>query len=278
MPRLKHRGPIAAVVTSRVISSRIPRLDGIQLYKTARPTLLERFNRIVISVSLSNLPGISDFIREANDRHYLHNLLVYDAESSNLLPQYMSRSNIRTYRNLIVHSDVDVPSRILNARSIGAEDHLIADARLVDDELVVIACSGTTYTLPISSITYLSGRTDREVRNFTVESDGSYITWPAADVDIDLQTIRELIDPSEKQKAAHANLIRDQRFGRAIARCRKAHNLRQSDIPGLSPRQVRRIETHGTSKPTTLTKLASAHALDLSTYLNTLAESLSHHQ
>ena len=278
MPRLKHRDQIAAVVTSQVISSRIPRLHGIQLYRTARPSLLERFHRIVVSVSLSDLPGVSEFVREANDRHYLHNLLVYDAESSNLLPQYMSRSNIRTYRNLIVHSDIDVPSRILNARSIGAEDHLIADARLADNELVVIACSGATYTLPISSIAHLGGRNDEEIRNFTVESDGSYINWPAADVDIDLQTVRELIDPAESQKAAHESLIRDQRFGSAIARCRKAHSLRQSDIPGLSPRQIRRIETQGTRKLATLTKLAAAHSLDLATYLNTLAETMSQHQ
>lgn len=185
-----------------------------------------------------------------------------------------TRRLIRTYRNLIVHSDVNVPARILNAPSIGAEDALVADARIIGDSLFVIACSGSTYTLALAAIRPLSELGPNRAHDFHVESDRSYVTWPAADVDLDLQTIRELIDPTEREKAIHGRLLKDRRFGQAIAELRRASHLRQSDIASLSARQIRRIEADGCSKPATLTKLAQAHKLDLNTYLNALAELL----
>lgn len=271
MSRVKHSG-LAAVITDPEISARISTIPGVRIYKTVRPSVLQNYNQIVVSVSLSGLSEISGFVREANERHYLRNLLVYDEASTNLLPQVMVQANIRTYRNLIVHSDVNVPARILNARSIGAEDALIADARISGDSLFVIACSGSTCTLPLGEIRSLPELDPKRVSDFHVESDGSYITWPDADSDLDLQTIRELIDPAEREKAIYDRLLKDRRFGQAIAELRRTCHLRQSDIKGITARQIRRIEADGCSRPATLAKLARAHQMDLNTYLGTLAE------
>lgn len=115
-------------------------------------------------------------------------------------------------------------------------------------------------------------------------------------MDIDLQTVRESIEPNEREKALHRRLVSNQRFASALLPT--AHSrlpaFRFPDLPTrrvlrsaqrkgglptcrlacLSARQVRRIEQNGTTKSSTLTKLADAHHLDINTYLNQLAETL----
>ena len=57
-----------------------------------------------------------------------------------------------------------------------------------------------------------------------------------------------------------------------MATQRHDHGLRQSDIPGLSERQVRRYE-HGARVPlASLKLLAQAHGMELNGYLDELAK------
>ena len=48
-------------------------------------------------------------------------------------------------RNILVHSDKDVPKRVLTAWSLGCPDQLIATAQVIDDELFVVACDHTLF-------------------------------------------------------------------------------------------------------------------------------------
>jgi transcriptional regulator with XRE-family HTH domain len=53
---------------------------------------------------------------------------------------------------------------------------------------------------------------------------------------------------------------------------REEHGLRQGDIPGLSERQVRRLEQgHAFPQAKTVEKLAAAHGLSVADYLKELA-------
>jgi transcriptional regulator with XRE-family HTH domain len=62
-------------------------------------------------------------------------------------------------------------------------------------------------------------------------------------------------------------------YGVAIRKIRETHKLLQSNIKGLTPRQLRRIET-GKCRATynALCKLAQAHEMSISEYLGKLAE------
>ncbi|MFM7577941.1 MAG: helix-turn-helix domain-containing protein, partial [Microcystaceae cyanobacterium] len=67
----------------------------------------------------------------------------------------------------------------------------------------------------------------------------------------------------------------DRQFGKAIAQLRKKHHLKQSDIKGLSERQVSRIEQGGTTRVETLQLFAQAHHMNLNDYLNAVANLMS---
>jgi transcriptional regulator with XRE-family HTH domain len=61
---------------------------------------------------------------------------------------------------------------------------------------------------------------------------------------------------------AEANVADDCLFGAAIAKLRTAKGLKQSEITGLSERQVRRIEKGEGTTYESLRRLAAAHGMD----------------
>jgi len=66
-------------------------------------------------------------------------------------------------------------------------------------------------------------------------------------------------------------------FGKAITTLRKKHKLRQSDIIGLSERQVSRIEKgEGSTKADTLRLFAKAHGMEFDAYLDAVANAIGH--
>jgi hypothetical protein len=201
-------------------------------------------------------------------------LFVHDSCASNLLPQYLEKSGIRIIRNLIVHHHADIPARVLRARTIGAADDLIADARFVEGCLVLLSCSGKTYEIELSNISALSKAPENTVRNFEVERDGSYVYWPGLDVHLDMGTVHNLCDPSYEERANHDRIQSDELFGKAIAKVRQMHHLRQSDVRGLSERQVRRIEFGSRPRVSSLNLLAKAHHLSPNQYLDEVAREI----
>lgn len=52
---------------------------------------------------------------------------------------------------------------------------------------------------------------------------------------------------------------------------RRDHGLKQSDVDGISERQLRRIEQTGDVSVSVLEKLATAHRMSLARYLDQLA-------
>ena len=272
MPAVDTESQLAVVVKDKDVAKRIKGTRWVKKFTYPSDSLLERFKKVFVSVSLSDLPDVSEFVREANDRHYLKCLLVRDEGSPNLIPQYLHRAKLRTLRNLIVHSDAGIPGRIVRAHAIGAEKDLIADAKIIGNQLTVLNCAGELCEVELARIRPLSTASDKDVRDLGIEDDGSYIYWPALDLHLDIRAIREASDPLTKEKAREERIRFDGLFGKAVARLRKEHRLRQSDIRGLSERQVRRIEKDGGPTTESLRALAESHGLPLNKYLNALAE------
>jgi hypothetical protein len=71
-----------------------------------------------------------------------------------------------------------------------------------------------------------------------------------------------------------AKATHDRRYGAAIAKLRTAKGLKQSEITGLSERQVRRIEKGEGTTYESLRRLAAAHQMDTSEYLRQVAVTL----
>jgi hypothetical protein len=157
-----------------------------------------------------------------------------------------------------------------------AREPLIADAIVIGDRLLVLSCAMEKLEVPFDSLPALKRISINDRSNFTIDDDGSCLYWEDADIHLDLDAFRYATDPEWKQKFDSLKSEHNQVFGKAIATLRKKYKLRQSDIIGLSERQVRRIEQgDGSTKVDTLRLFAKAHGMELDAYLDAVAEAIS---
>lgn len=252
----------------------LPKETCIRRISDPSETPVDLITNVFVVVSLLELPFVAAFVREANDHHYLRGLFVRDDTNSHLLPQILQRANLRTVKNLVLHSDPDVPARVLRAYCLGAEEHLIADVRLVDGRLFLISCAGKTFDLPMDQHEALKKIPHPERGRFSIASDGAYVHWPTPDIHLDLEEVRILLDPEEREKVSVRKAQATAEFGQAVAALRRRHGLRQSDLPQLSERQVRRYEQGAHVPLASLRLLARAHEMEVAEYLGELARAV----
>ncbi len=234
-----------------------------------------RFRNVLVFAAASRLPRLTSFLHAANRRHHLSALLVRD-DQPEWIPQLLSRANVRALRNMLVHAhpETGVPRRVLSAWTMGAEDEFIADARTVDNHLLVVSCAMGQMELPFESIPVLRRMSEIDRRNFEIAEDGSYIHWPASEVDLDLDALRYVTDESYRRRADRERVTRDEQFGAAVAAVRRHHGLRQKDVEGISARQVRRIEKGKSASVSALKQLAAAHDMEVNDYLEEVAREM----
>jgi hypothetical protein len=167
----------------------------------------------------------------------------------------------------------DAVRRIVLSRRSGAESELIASAAIEDGKLVVWSCEPVRFEVPVSDIPALARMPTGALTKFELTASGSRLRWPDADVDINLDTIREHADPEVRRQHEACARQEAARYADAIRRFREERGLKQSDIDGLTDRQVRRLE-EGDTVPQidTLRRLAAAHGMTVDDYLRELAK------
>ena len=171
-----------------------------------------------------------------------------------------------------VAPSVDAVRRMLKAHALGAEKQLVASAELENGMLSVWSCEPKLYRCAATEIPPLAALGSKARERLEVSASGSRIHWPDGDVDLDMDAIREFADPMVRREAEFKYRMEASRYGVAIRSVREAHGLRQTAVPGLSEREVRRLE-NGEVQPhlETLKRLAKAHGASLSEYMTTLA-------
>jgi hypothetical protein len=230
---------------------------------------------VFVLVAATELPLVAEFIATVNRRNQLRALVVREDVEPSSIPQMFERAHLRMLRNTIVHPDDTVPRRLLTAWAHNAQDDLIAKAAVSEERLFVLSCALRPYEVAFHDIAALKCIPKTERRRFVVSEDGSYIHWPGADIHLDLDAIRAATDPAARARSAAEKARHDARYGAAIARLRVENGLKQSQIEGLSERQVRRIEKGEGTSSEALRKLAAAHDMDLDQYLDQVAERIS---
>lgn len=228
--------------------------------------------RVFVVSSATGLPAVARCISHAARRHRLYGLFVRNDMGEHWVMQIFERASLRRIRNSVVHRDPRVAQRILQAMALGAPEHFIADATVANDSIHVMDCAFNLYEMPFD--TYPALRRIPAVRrqDYDVIMDGAYLRWNDFDADLDIESIRLATDPELRARVRRQRVMHDEAFGRAVRTFREAMGLRQSDVPGLSERHVRRIEKGETVTPTAVDALAAAHGLDPDTYLNEVAE------
>ena len=272
---MSSKQTMTVLVQDRENKDLVTRSKSIQVLQPSDLQGLESALNLFVLTSATGLPEIADIVRSANQKHHLKVLFIREDIDSKWLPQMFDRANLRVMRNTLVHVNADLPKRVINAWSIGAQEQLIADATVVGDCLLVFSCGMEKFEVPFSSLPALKRISTDERENFTIADDGSYLYWESADIHLDLDAFRCATDPEWKQKFEALKSNHNQVFGKAIASLRKQHKLRQSDIIGLSDRQVRRIEQgDGSTKVDTLRLFAQAHGMELDTYLDAVVSAI----
>jgi hypothetical protein len=152
----------------------------------------------------------------------------------------------------------------------------IIDAYIVGDRLFVLGAKHRLLHVPLGSISALKGQPQALVQNFAIDPDGSFLYWPDLDVHLGWNQFLYAVDPAEVRKAQQRSAGFNERYGVAIRKVCEAAGIKQSNVEGLTERQLRRIE-RGECRATTaaLAALAKAHGLDANAYMERLAKAMS---
>lgn len=244
--------------------------SGFPVLRTKSLQAARRYNHLFVLCSALHLPQSAKFVSAMNRQHRLQALFVR-TEVPALLPQMLERAGLRSIRNMLVHSDWSVPKRVLTAWLRNAQAELIAEATVAGDRLIVVSCEPKTYEVGFDQMPALKKVQPRDRGSFELADDGSFIHWPSADIHLDLDAIRAVIDPKWRKKSERVRQTHGREYGRAIAALRREHGLTQTDIAGISERQLRRIEESGAVSVRTMELLARAHQMRLSDYLDAVA-------
>jgi Protein of unknown function (DUF2442) len=151
----------------------------------------------------------------------------------------------------------------------------IFDARLEDGSLHVVSADFERIEVPISKIAALA-RADKEMADrFEIDDDGAYIYWPNLDLHLGWEQLQQIVDPLAAQRARQKNRQFNLMYGAAIRKLREENGLAVTAIPGLSHKQLRRIE-RGESRLTSnaARKLAEARGMTPNDYLAAVAIAL----
>jgi hypothetical protein len=163
------------------------------------------------------------------------------------------------------------------ASSLEADDseNRILDARVENGILYVVSPNFERLDVPIGRIPQFKDVDASELQEFEIDEDGAFIYWPESDVHLGWAQLQQLVDPQAALKAAQKSDEFNKRYGQAVQKLREAARLKRADIPGLSEKQVGRIES-GECRLTSnaIEALAKAHDLAPKDYMKKLAEAL----
>jgi Protein of unknown function (DUF2442) len=151
----------------------------------------------------------------------------------------------------------------------------IFDAIIEKDILRVVSPRFVRLEVPISQIPQFKNANPAQVLNFEIDEDGSFIYWPDLDVHLGWSQLQQLINPEAALKASQKSEQFNKRYGKAVQKLREATGLRRSNIPGLSEKQLGRIEK-GDCRLTSnaIEALSKAHKTDRNEYMKKLAQTL----
>jgi hypothetical protein len=197
--------------------------------------------------------------------------------------QWMRATKIRSENRLHVVrvEKLDAPQtsdllgRVCSAFGQDANRGSIIDGYLVNNTLLVRGPKQRMLHVPVASIPALRDQPVAVLQNFRIDPDGSFIHWPDLDIHLGWSQFLQAVDPAELRRAQQRSATFNRRYGAAIRKIREAAGISQSQVAGLTDRQLRRIE-HGLCRATAsaLNALAKAHGLDVNLYMDKLAAAI----
>jgi len=168
--------------------------------------------------------------------------------------------------------------RLLTALDKADDDRRILDAWWEESTFVVVSATQEGFRksrVPLEKLPVLQRISEAQREGFEIDEDGTFIHWPSGDIHLGWEQFECAVDATARLKAEQQVEGFNRAYGAAIEGLRKEKGLRQSDIAGLTARQVGRID-HGQCRATlsALQKLAKAHDISVNEYMEELSQRL----
>jgi hypothetical protein len=166
--------------------------------------------------------------------------------------------------------------RLTSAVSSKESFDRILDARIEAGILRVVSTDFKRLDVAIAQIPALASADCARLAEFEIDEDGSFVYWPKLNAHLGWEQLYQIANPEAARKAQQKHREFNVRYGKAVQGVREEVGLKPSEIPGLSEKQLRRIES-GKCRLTSnaIQALAKAHGLEANAYLQKLAEALS---
>ena len=183
-------------------------------------------------------------------------------------------STLRLHRpdqRLQVCRDPLVVKRLVIALKRSAPWEGILDAYVLADSLVVVLGDMSAREFPIRRLPRIRRFEPAVLSHFEIDSAGSYLYWPDRDVHMGPSQMLQAVNP---MYLAEVEIRRYQmeNVSQSLLDMRNDRRLKQTEIPGLSERHVRRLEKEEVRLTVeAATKFASAFGLTLSEFLDELS-------
>ena len=151
----------------------------------------------------------------------------------------------------------------------------ILDSRLENGALHVISAKFERLDVPIEEIPAFKKEDPAKIEEFEIDEEGAFIYWPKLGVHLGWRQLQQLVNPEAALKASQKSERFNKRYGKAVQILREKAGLKRSEIPGISQKQLWRIES-GQCRLTSnaIETLAKAHKLSPNHYMRALAEAM----
>ena len=175
-------------------------------------------------------------------------------------------------QRLRVCRDPLVVKRLVIALKRTAPWEGILDAYVLEDSLVVVLGDMSLREFPIGKLPQVRRFAPAVLNSFVIDSAGSYLYWPDRDVHMGPSQMLQAVDPMYLSDV-EIRRYQMENVSQALLDMRNDRRLKQTEIPGLSERHVRRLE-HEEARLTVeaATRFAGAFGLTLSGFLDELSE------
>jgi len=230
----------------------------------AEPSLLVAQASELIGARRLSLPNWVD-----TETRYL---VVLDVPEQEVLRLASALRLHKPDRRLRVSRDPLIVKRLIIALKRPAPWEGILDAYVLEDSLVVVLGDMSVRQIPIRRLPRVGEFEPAEFRRFEIDSAGSYLYWPHHDVHMGPSQMLQAVDP---MYLADVEIRRYEmaRVSLALLDMRNDRQLKQTEIPGLSERHVRRLEREQIRLTVkAAARFASAFGLTQSEFLDELSD------
>ncbi len=175
-------------------------------------------------------------------------------------------------QRLQVCRDPSVVKRLVIALTRPAPWEGILDAYVIEESLVAVLGDMSARKFPISQLPKVRGFEPAVLSQFVIDSAGSYLYWPDQNVHMGASQMLQAVDP---MYLADVEIRRYQmeKMSLVLLDMRNDRRLKQTEIPGLSERHVRRLEKKEVRLTVdAATRFAGAFGLTLSGFLDELSD------